>query len=103
MGLAGAVVTNILFFSSQLTLCCSGFYVKPLLSVLRFNAASRVTTLVEIIAVDTLHNSKEFAKNRFNVLYSFLSIEQNYRLNVRTCPDVHNSLPSVYTLFNNSN
>jgi len=71
---------------------------KSLIGFLRDNSACRFTTLIDITAVDFPDRDP-----RFDVVYHFLSMQQNQRVRVKAAAAENQIIPSIHDLHPSSN
>lgn len=68
------------------------------LTFLKYNSISNLNSLVDIIVVDNISNSKY----RFELTYIFWNIMYEYRIGIKTFTDGYKSIYSIGTFFNSA-
>ncbi|MEM7508790.1 MAG: NADH-quinone oxidoreductase subunit C [Pseudomonadota bacterium] len=76
--------------NGELTVVATVAGLVPLITWLDENPAARFTTLIDITAVD--YPDRE---HRFEMVYHFLSMEQNHRIRVKALADEGSVIPSI--------
>ncbi|MEM9784832.1 MAG: NADH-quinone oxidoreductase subunit C [Pseudomonadota bacterium] len=82
----------------QLSVVATRTGMRALVGYLRDNAACRFTTLIDITAVDWPGRAR-----RFEVVYHFLSMQQNQRIRVKVPLGEDETLPSICDLHPSAN
>lgn len=75
---------------------CSGL--PTLIAYLRDNAACQFTTMIDITAVDFPDR-----ETRFEIVYHFLSMQQNHRIRVKAMVGEETVIPSITTIHPSAN
>ncbi|MEM1382030.1 MAG: NADH-quinone oxidoreductase subunit C [Pseudomonadota bacterium] len=89
----GAAVLRYEVAQSELTVHAAVSQIPNLVRYLRDNAACGFTTLIDITAVDWPDRER-----RFDLVYHFLSMQQNQRVRVKVAVGEHEIVPSIITL-----
>jgi len=98
LSLAPGYIKHVDFYPYALHIETDSKNFIPLMSILKYHSLFQMKTLLDIQAYDT--PGKFY---RFTVQYALLSVQYNYRINVRVQTREGSPLPSVNELWNGAN
>ena len=82
------------FFDQQLTVFVNLSAIEGITSVLKLNSICQFRTLIDITAVDYPEE-----ESRFNLVYHYLSMQQNIRIRLKSSVREDDIVPSITNLF----